>query len=194
MPEGGVLRGGKPVGSIVLQGCELPYPRREVAGCVPGYILRVLGSHLRTEHPIPDRCHTVTRALSGCNPRRVKKGTTPDQEVTRDVEQVEGRARGVGALLGRRRFPLLPLQPPARTDARLAGVGVSRTSEREHEWQRHCRGAEDYRGQRPSDCARKRLPLVVEDQDRRRGRLRENRRPGFSRTFEGHDSLSIWTG
>ncbi len=26
--------------------CELPYQRREVAGCVPGYVLRVLWSHL----------------------------------------------------------------------------------------------------------------------------------------------------
>src|ERR671912_141571 len=115
MANGGIFRASEPVGSVSLQGGELPYQRREVAGRVPGYVLRVLQSHLRTEHPIPDRCPTVTRALPACNPRRVTKGTTPDQEVTRDVEHVEGRAAGVGALFGRRRFPLLSLQPPART-------------------------------------------------------------------------------
>jgi arginase len=35
---------------------------------------RVLWSHLRTEHPTPDRCHTVIRALPACNPRRVERG------------------------------------------------------------------------------------------------------------------------
>ena len=40
---------------------------------------------------------------------------------------------------GRRQLPLLPLQPPVRTVARLADVGVSRTGEREHEWQRRRR-------------------------------------------------------
>src|SRR5919112_1577861 len=48
---------------------ELPYQPREVAGRVPGYVLRVLRSHLRTEHPIPTvaiplpgRCQRVTHA------------------------------------------------------------------------------------------------------------------------------------
>src|SRR5215217_3072994 len=43
--EGSVLRVGEPVGSASLQGRELPYQRREVAGCVPGYVLRILWSH-----------------------------------------------------------------------------------------------------------------------------------------------------
>jgi hypothetical protein len=32
---------------------ELPYPSREVAGRVPGSILRVLRSHLRQPNPLP---------------------------------------------------------------------------------------------------------------------------------------------
>ena len=40
VPEGGVLRVGEPVGSVSLQCRKLPYQRREVAGRVPGYILR----------------------------------------------------------------------------------------------------------------------------------------------------------
>ena len=76
--EGSVLRVGEQVVSVSLQGRELPDQRREIVGCVPGYVLRVLRSHLRSEHPIPDCCHTVTRALPARNPRRVEKGTTPD--------------------------------------------------------------------------------------------------------------------
>ena len=58
--------------------CELSYQRREVAGSVPCNVLRVSWDHLRTEHPVPDRCHTVIRALPACNPRRVEKGKTPN--------------------------------------------------------------------------------------------------------------------
>ena|SRR5215216_263323 len=32
---------------------EVPYQRREVAGRVPGYVLRVLWPHLPSEHPPP---------------------------------------------------------------------------------------------------------------------------------------------
>jgi hypothetical protein len=38
---------------------EFPYQRREVAGCVPGHVLRVLRVDLRTEHPTPSR-YTLT--------------------------------------------------------------------------------------------------------------------------------------
>jgi hypothetical protein len=41
-----VLGVGELVGSVCLQGGKLPYQRREVAGCVPGYVLRVLRSYL----------------------------------------------------------------------------------------------------------------------------------------------------
>jgi hypothetical protein len=33
--------------------CEFPYQRREVAGCVPGYVLWVLRSHLRAAEYTP---------------------------------------------------------------------------------------------------------------------------------------------
>jgi len=49
-----------------------PTPRREVAGYVPGNVLWILWSHLPTERPTPDRCHTVTWALPPCNSRRVE--------------------------------------------------------------------------------------------------------------------------
>ena len=38
---------------------KFPYQRREVAGCVPGHVLRVLRVDLRTEHPTPSR-YTLT--------------------------------------------------------------------------------------------------------------------------------------
>jgi hypothetical protein len=47
MPERIVLRVGKPVVSISLQGAELPGYWGEIAGQVPANVLRVLGSHLR---------------------------------------------------------------------------------------------------------------------------------------------------
>ena len=43
--QGCILRIGQPVGSVSLQGSELPDQPREVAGCVPGYVLRVLWAH-----------------------------------------------------------------------------------------------------------------------------------------------------
>ena len=46
VPQGSVLRVGKLIGSVSLQGRELPYQRREVAGRVPGYVLRALWAHL----------------------------------------------------------------------------------------------------------------------------------------------------
>src|SRR5919107_1022053 len=47
VPEGGVLGVGEPVGSVRLQGGQLPGQPGEVAGCVPRYVLWVLRSHLR---------------------------------------------------------------------------------------------------------------------------------------------------
>src|SRR5829696_2571286 len=48
-----VLRVGEPMGSVSLQGRELPYQPGEVAGRVPGYILRVLWSYLRAAEDAP---------------------------------------------------------------------------------------------------------------------------------------------
>ena len=45
-PQGGVLRAGKPVGSVSLQRRELSDQPREVAGRLPGYALRALRTHL----------------------------------------------------------------------------------------------------------------------------------------------------
>jgi hypothetical protein len=45
MPQGRILRIGQPVVSVSLQGRELPYQSREVAGRVPDYVLRVLWAH-----------------------------------------------------------------------------------------------------------------------------------------------------
>src|SRR5215212_10635958 len=47
MLEDSVLRAGEPVVGVRLQGGELPRQPREVAGSVPGNVLRVLRSHLR---------------------------------------------------------------------------------------------------------------------------------------------------
>jgi hypothetical protein len=46
---GGILR--SPDHCVVSR--ELPYQRREVAGCVPANILLLLGSHLRQPSPLP---------------------------------------------------------------------------------------------------------------------------------------------
>jgi hypothetical protein len=43
MPEGGILGVGEPVGCISLQSRQLPEQRREVAGYVPGHVLRAWG-------------------------------------------------------------------------------------------------------------------------------------------------------
>ena len=46
VPQGGILRVSEPVGSVSLQGRKLPDQAREVAGCVPGYVLRLLRPYL----------------------------------------------------------------------------------------------------------------------------------------------------
>ena len=52
--EGCVLGVGEPVDSVCLQRRELPYQRRENAGCVPGYVLRVLRTPLRQPNHLPE--------------------------------------------------------------------------------------------------------------------------------------------
>ena len=54
VPEGGVLRASESMGSVCLQRRQLPDQRREVAGRVPGYVLRVLWAHLRQPIPLPE--------------------------------------------------------------------------------------------------------------------------------------------
>jgi hypothetical protein len=54
MPQGGVLGLGEPVGSVSLQSSELPYQRREIAGRVPDYVLRVLRTPLRQPNHLPE--------------------------------------------------------------------------------------------------------------------------------------------
>src|SRR5918995_6892974 len=53
--EDGILGGGEPVVSVRLQSGQLPRQAREVAGRIPGHVLRVLRAHLRTENPTPPR-------------------------------------------------------------------------------------------------------------------------------------------
>src|SRR5918998_4521073 len=53
--EDGILRAGEPVVGVRLQGGQLPGQAREVAGRIPGHVLRVLRAHLRTENPTPPR-------------------------------------------------------------------------------------------------------------------------------------------
>src|SRR5829696_9470852 len=54
MPEGSILPPVSQWWASAFSG-QLPGHAREVAGRVPGYVLRVLGSHLRAEHPTPPR-------------------------------------------------------------------------------------------------------------------------------------------
>jgi hypothetical protein len=54
VPESAVLWVGEPVGSVSLQGCEFSYQRREIAGCVPDYVLRVLRTPLRQPNHLPE--------------------------------------------------------------------------------------------------------------------------------------------
>jgi hypothetical protein len=42
------------VGSVSLQRREFPYHRREIAGRVPGYVLRVLRTPLRQPNHLPE--------------------------------------------------------------------------------------------------------------------------------------------
>src|SRR5215210_2471782 len=53
--EGGLLRADEPVLGVCLKGGQLSRQAGEVAGRIPGYVLRVLRAHLRTEHPTPPR-------------------------------------------------------------------------------------------------------------------------------------------
>jgi predicted ThiF/HesA family dinucleotide-utilizing enzyme len=50
---GGVLGVGEPVVGICLEGGKLPDQCREVAGCVPDYVLRVLRTLLRQPNLCP---------------------------------------------------------------------------------------------------------------------------------------------
>ena len=64
VPEGGVLGLDELVGSICLQCRKFPYQRREIAGRVPDYVLRVLRTPLRQPNHLPeirrvDLCHTL---------------------------------------------------------------------------------------------------------------------------------------
>jgi hypothetical protein len=58
VPKGCVLRVGKSMGSVSLQGRKFSYQRREVAGNVPGYVLWVLWS------PSPKGSASAERALA----------------------------------------------------------------------------------------------------------------------------------
>jgi hypothetical protein len=52
--QGGILRVSEPVDSVALQGGELPYQSREVAGRVPDYVLRVLRTPLQQPNHLPE--------------------------------------------------------------------------------------------------------------------------------------------
>jgi hypothetical protein len=54
VPEGGVLRLDELVGSICLQCRKFPYQRREIAGRVSDYVLRVLRTPLRQPNHLPE--------------------------------------------------------------------------------------------------------------------------------------------